>query len=223
MDDDGDIDVLSASTADDKIAWYENDGNENFTEHAIATDADVAYSVYAIDVDSDGDIDVLSASRDDNKIAWYENDGNENFTAHVISTNAVAAVSVFAGDVDGDTDIDVLSASALDSEINWYENLSIVSVEQVSSEIPTEFSLNQNYPNPFNPSTTITYSIPKESIVTLKIFNAIGEEVATLVNEFKQVGNYEASFNSSSLPSGIYLYRMQAGDFVQTKNMILLK
>ncbi len=187
------------------------------------TTANYAYSVYAADIDNDSDIDVLSASRDDNTIAWYENDGNENFTTHIISTGAVKAISVFAGDVDGDSDIDILSASALDSEINWYENLSIVSVVSISNEVPNEFSLSQNYPNPFNPSTTITYSIPKESIVTIKIFNAIGEEIAALVNEFKQVGNYETTFNASSLPSGIYLYRMQAGDFVQTKNMILLK
>ncbi|MCH7772308.1 MAG: T9SS type A sorting domain-containing protein [Bacteroidetes bacterium] len=73
VDGDGDMDVLSASFVDDKIAWYENDGNENFTTHTITTDANGARSVYAIDVDGDGDMDVLSASRNDNKIAWYEN------------------------------------------------------------------------------------------------------------------------------------------------------
>ena len=80
VDGDGDMDVLSASAVDDKIAWYENDGNENFTSHNITTGADLANSVYAVDVDGDGDIDVLSASLNDDKIAWYENDGNENFT-----------------------------------------------------------------------------------------------------------------------------------------------
>ncbi len=73
VDGDGDIDVLSASRDDDKIAWYENDGNENFTSHTITTSANRASSVYAVDVDGDGDIDVLSASNNDDKIAWYEN------------------------------------------------------------------------------------------------------------------------------------------------------
>jgi hypothetical protein len=122
LDGDGDIDVLSASSNDDKIAWYENDGSENFTEHEISTEADGARSVYALDLDGDGDIDVLSASTNDDKIAWYENDGSENFTEHEISTNANGASSVYAIDVDGDGDIDVMSASSYDDKIAWYEN-----------------------------------------------------------------------------------------------------
>ena len=80
VDGDGDMDVLSASFYDDKIAWYENDGIESFTEHVISTSADGAIRLYAADVDGDGDMDVLSASYSDNKIAWYENDGSESFT-----------------------------------------------------------------------------------------------------------------------------------------------
>jgi len=91
VDGDGDMDVLSASFSDNKIAWYENDGNENFTTHIITTDAIGTRSVYAIDVDGDGDIDVLSASFNDHKIAWYENDGNENFTTHIITKDAIFA------------------------------------------------------------------------------------------------------------------------------------
>ncbi|NOX36420.1 MAG: T9SS type A sorting domain-containing protein [Calditrichaeota bacterium] len=75
VDGDGDVDVLSASTRDDKIAWYENDGQANFTEHVISDSVDGARSVYATDVDGDGDVDVLSASSKDHKIAWYENVG----------------------------------------------------------------------------------------------------------------------------------------------------
>jgi hypothetical protein len=198
LDQDGDIDVLSASSGNDKIRWYENDGNQNFTPHDIATDADFAYSVYAADINGDGHLDVLSASRDDNKIAWYENDGNENFTTHIISTDAVKAISVFAGDVDGDGDIDVISASALDAEINWYENLSPVSVEIMSDEITNEFYLTQNYPNPFNPSTTLKFSLPENSMVTLKVYNIVGEEVATLLNDERNRGIYSVDFDASS-------------------------
>ena len=122
VDDDGDMDVLSASTDDDKISWYENDGDQNFTERIITTNADYAWSVYAADVDNDGDMDVLSASNGDDKVAWYQNDGKQNFTEHIITTNADCANSVYATDVDGDGDIDVLSASFHDSKIAWYEN-----------------------------------------------------------------------------------------------------
>ena len=122
LDDDSDIDLLSASTSDDKIAWYENDGSENFTEHIISTNANYASCVYAIDVDGDNDIDVLSSSIIDDKIAWYENDGSENFTEHIISINADNAQRVYAIDVDGDNDIDVLSGSSYGEHCSWYEN-----------------------------------------------------------------------------------------------------
>ena len=94
VDGDGDTDVLSASSDDDTIAWYENDGAGNFTTHTITTSADAAYSVFAADVDGDGDMDVLSATNNTavgavfDTIAWYENDGNQNFTTHVITTSA---------------------------------------------------------------------------------------------------------------------------------------
>jgi hypothetical protein len=127
LDGDGDMDVLSASSDDDKIAWYENtDGAGTFSaQKVITTDADRARSVYAADLDGDGDMDVLSASYWDDKIAWYENlDGAGTFSAQkVITTEANGAGSVYAADLDGDGDKDVLSASENDNKIAWYENL----------------------------------------------------------------------------------------------------
>lgn len=89
--------------------------------------------------------------------------------------------------------------------------------------IPTEFSISQNYPNPFNPSTSIKYQIPVEGIVTLKIFNILGEEVNALINKEKPAGVYELTWNAENLPSGVYFYQLQAGNFVETKKMILLR
>ncbi|MFK7772199.1 MAG: Ig-like domain-containing protein [Saprospiraceae bacterium] len=120
IDGDGDTDILSAALNGDEIAWYENDGNGNFTEQIISNTAGGAASVYAIDVD--GDTDVLSASLNDDTIAWYENDGSENFTERIISSSANGAAFVYAIDVDGDGDIDVLGAHQNSSEIAWYEN-----------------------------------------------------------------------------------------------------
>ena len=106
----------------EEVAWYENDGGQNFTPHIISTAASSVSGVFAADVDGDGDMDVLSASQLDNMIAWYENDGNQNFTDRTISTNANLAFAVFAADVDGDGDMDALSASRGDDKIAWYEN-----------------------------------------------------------------------------------------------------
>ena len=99
----------------------------------------------------------------------------------------------------------------------------LTGVENSKNSKPTSFNLNQNFPNPFNPSTKITYSIPKSSEVSLKIFNVLGQEVATLVNQQQNAGNYTVNFDAKSLSSGIYLYRIQAGSFVSTKKMTLLK
>lgn len=89
--------------------------------------------------------------------------------------------------------------------------------------IPTEFGLKQNYPNPFNPSTTIEFSLPQSEFVTVKVYNTLGQEVETLVNGVQEAGTYTARFDASRLTSGVYFYRLQAGQFSQTKKMILLK
>jgi DNA-binding beta-propeller fold protein YncE len=100
-----------------------------------------------------------------------------------------------------------------------YEYSDIVEVEFV----PTEFALYQNYPNPFNPSTKIKYSLPQETAVTIKVFDILGEEVMTLVNEKQEAGTYEIDFDGGNLVSGIYVYQMQAGSFSNTKKMLLMK
>ena len=99
----------------------------------------------------------------------------------------------------------------------------ITNINDKQKIIPTTYILSQNYPNPFNPSTTIEYAIPKTSFVTLKIYDILGTEVRSLVNEEKNLGSYQINFDASSLASGIYFYKIQAGSFVQTKKMILLK
>jgi len=88
---------------------------------------------------------------------------------------------------------------------------------------PNRYSLDQNYPNPFNPSTRIRFSIPMQSKVVLRLYNILGAELRVLVNEEKEAGIYEVEFNAKDLPSGIYFYRLQAGNFVETKKMILMK
>ena len=125
MDGDGDIDVLSASTDDNKIAWYENtDGLGSFgAQQIITTNALNARTVYTADIDGDGDMDVISASTTGDTVIWFKNDGLGNFGVEQIIANNINAVSsVFAEDIDGDGDFDVLSASGGDNKISWFEN-----------------------------------------------------------------------------------------------------
>lgn len=94
---------------------------------------------------------------------------------------------------------------------------------EVTIDAPTQFSLEQNYPNPFNPVTSIQYVVGSQSYVSLKVYDVLGNEVATLVNEQKPAGTYEVEFNGTELPSGIYFYQLQAGSYIETKKMLLLK
>jgi hypothetical protein len=94
---------------------------------------------------------------------------------------------------------------------------------QVTVAVPTSFALGQNYPNPFNPTTVINYQLPVTGSVSLKVYDVIGREVATLVNEQKDAGNYQVTFNASNLASGMYFYRLQAGSYTSVKKLVLMK
>ena len=85
------------------------------------------------------------------------------------------------------------------------------------------YVLNQNYPNPFNPSTTIKYELPKASLVRLSVYDMLGRQVSVLVDERRDAGVHEVKFEGSTLASGVYFYRLQAGDFTQTKRLLILK
>ena len=95
--------------------------------------------------------------------------------------------------------------------------------DNVYSSIPTEYSLEQNYPNPFNPSTAIRYSIPQEGHVSLRVYNLIGSEIATLINGYRDAGTYEVKFNATDLASGTYFYALTVNNFMSTKKMSIVK
>lgn len=98
-----------------------------------------------------------------------------------------------------------------------------IGIEPISTEIPNDFSLSQNYPNPFNPRTNIRFEIPRAALVILKVYNSLGEEITTLTNEELRAGVYEVQFDATNLPSGMYYYRIAAGNYTQTKKMVLVK
>lgn len=146
---------------------------------------------------------------------WIE--VNEGFGSRTIRTLAVLGEDLFAGFYDGNVFRRPLSQM-------------ITSVEQISDLRPTDFILAQNYPNPFNPTTKISWQSPIGSWQALKVYDVLGNEVATLIDEWKEAGSYETSFNASSLSSGIYFYKLQIyptegrmESYNQTKKLILMK
>ncbi len=143
---------------------------------------------------------VLSANKQSVSYAWF----NENGITILSYTNPSDSVNF-------------TTASIIEAE------LTPTSVEQINDFEPDNFQLEQNYPNPFNPTTIIRYSIPESSFATIKVYDMLGNEVETLVNEEHPAGNYEVDFNAEGLSSGLYFYKLQTDNFVGTKKMLLLK
>ncbi|MDP2038120.1 MAG: carboxypeptidase regulatory-like domain-containing protein, partial [Ignavibacteria bacterium] len=174
----------------------------------------------------------------DGVIVYAESQNAEECSFAVSETDGsyeIADLGVGVYNISADK-IGFTSASTSNAVIDYAKSVFNVSVDLTmpknsttdvdnQAEIPTGFSLSQNYPNPFNPETTISYKIKEASYVSLKVYDVLGNEVATLVNEFKQAGTYNCQLRieNGELPSGMYLYRLTAGYYTQTKKMILLK
>jgi len=139
--------------------------------------------------------------------------GGITFTGEIPEPGTVIKISSYKPLVPGD-EFTVTAPKAI---------LSDVEDEANDENSPKSYALNQNYPNPFNPNTTISYSIANPGLVTVKIFNLLGEEILQLVNEYKNSGSYSVNFDASRLSSGIYFYTLNSGSFVSTKKMVVLK
>ena len=157
----------------------------------------------------------------------YKSDLNESHLSAYewLGSTTTDANGIFSFEIT-DPAIESFSLTATSGTGNTSEFASLdltTGIEDENDKIPTEFSLNQNYPNPFNPSTTISYQLPTNAQVTLKVYNVLGDEVASLINEEKLEGSYLVNFNAAQLSSGIYFYQIKAGSFYETKKMILMK
>ncbi len=119
--------------------------------------------------------------------------------------------------------IDIGNNGTIDDTLTLVNQVTGIQNDQGSLMAPDTYNLAQNYPNPFNPSTKISWQLPVGSHQSIKVYDVLGNEVATLVDEYREAGRYEVEFNGSNLASGMYLYRLQAGSFVETKKMILIK
>jgi hypothetical protein len=121
----------------------------------------------------------------------------------------------------------VVFASATQGMAIGYYNMvklsNLTAIEETKGSVPTGYILNQNYPNPFNPTTTISYSLPKSSFVDLRIYDLLGRNVATLVQNEQSAGTHLAVFDAKGLASGVYVYTLKAGDFTATKSLVLIK
>ena len=186
-------------STDNGTTWINTQGLAGVIVNALIT---IGPNIFA---GSDGGGIFLST---DNGSIWTSVGlGMPNTTIYAFASNGL---KIFAGTLSG---------------IVYRRNLSeiITSLENNQTDLPGDFTISQNYPNPFNPSTIIKFQVPNSSFVNLIVYDVLGNEVATLVNEEKPTGSYEVNFKAANLSSGVYLYKLQAGDFIQTKKMILMK
>ncbi len=231
LDGDGYLDPIfvESNTA---LIWYENISVTDsiiFGERQVIDSTVLDYrDVIAVDIDGDNDADIAAVSSYDDKVVWFENRLNEasnDFGPEQFGqTIANGPVKILSADLDGDNDPDLVTISVYDDELNWYENTGgIVNNIDKILDAPITYQLLQNYPNPFNPNTKIMYDLPKSGKVKIEVFNLLGQKIKTLLNESMPSGSHEMEFIANNLPSGVYLYRIEASNYVNIKKMILMK
>ncbi len=148
---------------------------------------------------------------------------NTSYTSYSTVNSTAAANMTYGYYTDNSAGCTMTSGAVQANRPNVCFVLTATGTGNNTTVIPTRYELGQNYPNPFNPTTKINFAIPKQGLVTMKIYDVLGREVRTLVNEVKQAGNYTVDFNASEFSSGVYFYKLQAGEFADIKRMILVK
>ena len=187
-------------TTDGGITWQsQTSGTTEWLNEVIFTDSDIGTVVGASET-------ILRTT-----------DGGTNWTSQTSGTTGILFGVSFTDSYNGTA---VCDNGTILRTTNG--GVSFVEEEEIDV-IPTEFLLSQNYPNPFNSSSVIRYSVPQSSDVVIKVFDILGNEIETLVNEEKTVGTYEITWTADNLPSGIYLYQLRAGSYVQTRKMVLMR
>jgi Secretion system C-terminal sorting domain len=188
------------------------DGDGNIVWTNPDADSTFALMLHArLIMDQDDNIYLAAGTLTEMAVCKVNSNGSSEWT--------VTMPGSYANDITLGSDIDVYVVGGNTARINQ----TIVSVVNDEVIVPEGHTLKQNYPNPFNPTTKISFSIPSSGFASLKVYDILGNEVATLVNEEKPAGTYEANFNASSLSSGTYFYRLVSGSFTEVKKMILLK
>ena len=186
----------------------------------VNTLADISGYCNASWVSGTNTVFICSQNSVSNKNILRSDDGGLTWVAQ--STTPVKNIKEM-DNVRYDNVVVMYSVSSSGEILKSRQTIQPVGIVEIGNSIPHDFLLSQNYPNPFNPSTKIGYSVSQKSFVTLKVFDPVGSEVATLVNGEMEAGSYNIEFNAANLPSGVYFYKIQTGTFVQTKKMILLR
>lgn len=237
---------IDIATSDANIPTYgmsvllgNGDGTFQQAQNYIGAYADGlnnSMTMTAGDVDNDSDIDVILGNASSNDLCIYLNNGNGTNFGNMMryGSTYIGCFSPYFADFDGDSIKDIAFTAKIDFHplmltygvmiLKGKDN--IIGIQGNTSEIPGNFILSQNYPNPFNPSTRIRFGIPQSGnndIVKITVYDVTGREISTLVNETLSSGTYEVTWNGTNYASGLYFYRITAGNYSEVKKMVLIK
>ena len=217
-----DIAALSTDWNGNYINILRNNGDGTFSSSAQLGLNSIPRSMVEADFNGDGWPDIAISRYASGTIDFLVNNGDGTFTHDSLSTDLSVVSAIAAGDYDGDGTLDLALIDSSRSLSLYLNHLGPSSVA-TAAQLPTRFALYQNYPNPFNPSTNIEFDVARRSFVNLSVYDVLGRRVRTLVEGWRQAGTYNVQFNASTLPSGVYFYRLNSGDFIEVKKLMLIK
>lgn len=219
---DGYVDVVSANSNGSNASVIFGNGQGGLSTATNYVVGSFPLAIDLGDIDGDGDLDMVVSSFNAGNWSVYENNGSGIFINRRTLPASLAGSCATLYDRDNDGDLDFTGIDELDDLIFIFDNRPVTSVD-FRTYIPTQHTLFQNFPNPFNPSTTIGFEVATSGLVTLKVYNVLGEEVTTLVSEAKHPGVYSVVWEAGDLPSGVYLYRLTTGSFMDSRKLLLVK
>jgi hypothetical protein len=230
VNNDGIPDVVCANSGSSSFSVVLCDSIGNLSSPVNYAVGQFPISVDLGDIDGDLDLDIVTSNFTGANFSLYENDGTGVFIDRNDLPSDLAGSCAVFHDRDNDGDMDMTGIDERQDLLILFTNNPVTDINE-QENFPDEFTLYQNFPNPFNPSTKIKFSISsviasgvkQSQFITLKVYDVLGNELAILVNEEESVGEYEIEFDGNGLSSGMYFYRLQAGQFVETKKMIMLK
>ena len=226
LDLDGDTDILGAACMSSRIAWWENNGSEQFEKHSLGS-FNGALWLDAADLDDDGDQDLFGAGMGTSNIAWWENDGQEQFTQRSIPGSLPQAYCVVSADIDNDTDLDLVGIGNASNRINWYENGLVTSSPGVAPRAQTMVLL-EAYPNPAISGTLILYDLPCNGSILLTIHDQDGNMVRQLTHGYQPSGLHRVVWNGTSdqgehVTAGTYLLRLASNAGSATSRLVWIR
>ncbi len=228
VNNDGHVDVVSANTLTEMAAVIHGDGNGHLIpDTSYQTGGNIPLAIDLGDLDGDGDLDMIASNFSGNWRLW-ENDGIGNFiNAQDYPSSTAASCAVFH-DRDNDGDLDMTGIDEIDDLLILFENRPTAIGNHQEDPGLSDFELSQNYPNPFNPSTEIRYRLTTASEVKLSIYNLLGQKILTLVDSGKRAGIHSVEWNGRNrngirADSGVYFYKLEVNNSMQTRKMILLR